>query len=55
MLSNREKFRIVTYHKDLAEWIKSCQEACPSDHVRWFLEDFFNYIRDTFSADAEDN
>lgn len=55
MLSNRGKFRIVTYHEDLAEWTKSCQEVCPSDHVRWFLEDFHNYIRDTFPPDGEDN
>lgn len=55
MLSKRGKFRIVTYHTDLAEWIKSCQKVCPSDHVRWFLENFSKYIRDTFPADAEDN
>ena len=55
MLSKRGKFRIVTYREDLAEWIKSCQEICPSDHVRWFLEDFHNYIQDIFPAHAEDN
>lgn len=55
MLSSREKFRMVTYHTDLAQWVKSCQKACPSDHVRWFLEDFYNYIRDTFPTDGEDN
>jgi hypothetical protein len=55
MLSKSGKFRIVTYHTDLAEWMKSCQKVCPSDHVRWFLEDFHNYIRDSFPTDGEDD
>lgn len=41
------KIKVVSY-KYLGEWVESCIDKCHSSRVRFFLEDFKNYIQKKF-------
>ena len=39
------QLRLVSYSKEILEWLRECVQLCESDKFRWFLRDFMDYIR----------
>ncbi len=43
-LSKNNKLLLFRYQHQIKSWLETCQEKCRSEKVRFFLQDFINYI-----------
>jgi hypothetical protein len=40
---------ILDYQTDFYRWLQRCRHDCKAEKVRWFLEDFVEYVKKTFA------
>jgi hypothetical protein len=43
-LESEGKFLIISYRKEIKDWLGLCCQACRADKVRSFLKDFIDYV-----------
>ena len=43
-LEEAGRFRMISYRKELKNWVDACARASEADKVRWFPRDFASYI-----------
>lgn len=43
-LKSANRYVAITYAADLRHWLRECLNLCQSEHVRWFLSDFDDYL-----------
>lgn len=48
-LESELKFVILNYRNHLVDWLKSCRQNTEAEKVRWFIQDFIEYIEKNFS------
>ncbi|MGO8878314.1 MAG: PD-(D/E)XK nuclease family protein [Desulfomonilaceae bacterium] len=48
-LKNKNRFVTLCYRNDLSDWLRSCKQKCEAERIRFFLQDFTDYIERTFS------
>lgn len=51
--SGENKLLRFTYQREIKNWLKTCQEKCRSEKVRFFLQDFINYIETHLTAEED--
>lgn len=47
-LDESRKLVLLSYSVDLAEWLKQCWRECRAERVRWFLQEFQDWIIEEF-------
>jgi hypothetical protein len=47
-LKNENRFVTLCYRNQLSDWLRSCREKCEAERIRFFIQDFIDYIERTF-------
>jgi hypothetical protein len=47
-LENARRFRIIPYATALVQWLEDCRNLSAAPKVRWFLDEFVDYLKFTF-------
>jgi len=53
-LEQQGKAKVISYPDKFKEWIKSCYKECKAEKIRWFLQDFVNYVERNFRIENEE-
>lgn len=46
------QFEIISYHIHIRQWIEKCWEKTKSERVRFFLQDFKDWVNENFKVDS---
>lgn len=47
-LKNENRFVTLSYRNQLSDWLRSCREKCEAERIRFFIQDFIDYIERNF-------
>ncbi|HHW43585.1 MAG TPA: PD-(D/E)XK nuclease family protein [Desulfotomaculum sp.] len=53
-LEQQGKAKAISYPHKFKEWLESCYKECKSEKIRWFLQDFVNYVERNFRIENEE-
>lgn len=45
---DEQRLRLLSYRRDVTDWLEECERLCRSDKFRWFLRDLNTYTRREF-------
>ncbi len=48
-LKSQNRFATLSYRNQLVNWLVSCKRKCEAEKIRWFIQDFIEYIETNFS------
>lgn len=49
-LEGKRQFKMLTYQRDLKDFLQKCRKECNAEKVRWFLHDFEAYVERWFPS-----